>query len=171
MKYRNIRKLFAVQLLLCVLLCWMPIRALALTTVLSTNVPDMVSLQIVITGEGTVSVGGKNLSRTGTVTVKRNQPFTVTLSPQQGYRVTAVSLNGKSVLHLLKNGELTVDALNLDGVLLVTFTKTASSQSGSNPKTGDQYVVPAMATAMISMTALLLILFRKRSLSEPFDKE
>lgn len=171
MKHRNSQKIIPLLIFLCVLLCCIPIRAYALTTELSADVPDTVSLRIEITGKGTVVVGDESLSHTGTVTVKRHQPFTVMLSPQQRYRVTAVSLNGKSVLHLLKNGELTVDALNLDGVLLVTFTKTASSQSGSNPKTGDQYVVPAMATAMISMTALLLILFRKRSLSEPFDKE
>lgn len=171
MKHRNSQKIIPLLIFLCVLLCCIPIRAYALTTELSTNVPDTVSLRIEITGKGTVSVGGESRSHTGTVTVKRHQPFTVMLSPQQGYRVTAVSLNGKSVLHLLKNRELTVDALNLDGVLLMTFTKTASSQSGSNPKTGDQYVVPAMATAMISMTALILVLSRKTLLTEAFDQE
>lgn len=162
MKHRNSQKIIPLLIFLCVLLCCIPIRAYALTTELSTNVPDTVSLRIEITGKGTVSVGGESRSHTGTVTVKRHQPFTVTLSPQQGYRVTAVSLNGKSVLHLLKNGELTVDDLNLDSVLSVTFTKTAISQNGSNPKTGDQYVIPAMATAMISMTALVFMLSRKK---------
>lgn len=171
MKYRNIQKLLTVLPLLCVLLCWMPVRALALTTVLSTNVPDEVSLRVEITGKGTVAIGEKKLSSTGTVAVKRHQPFTVTLSPQQGYRVTAVSLNGQSVLSSLKNGKLTVEDLNLDGVLSVTFTKTASGHYGSNPKTGDPYVVPAMASALISMTALMLILFRKTSLSELSDQE
>lgn len=172
MKYRNIQKLLAILPLLCVLLCCTPVRALALTTVLSTNVPDEVSLRVEITGKGTVAVGEKRLSSTGTVTVKRHQPFTVTLSPRQGYRITAVSLNGKSVLSSLKNGKLTVEELNLDGVLSVTFTKTASSHHGSNPKTGDQsVVVPAMASALISMTALVLVLSRKTLLSEVFDEE
>lgn len=171
MKHRNSQKIIPLLIFLCVLLCCIPIRAYALTTELSADVPDTVSLRIEITGKGTVVVGDESLSHTGTVTVKRHQPFTVTLSPQQGYRVTAVNLNGGAVLSRLKNWELTIDDLNLDGVLSVTFTKTANSQNGSNPKTGDQYVIPAMATAMISMTALLLILFRKRSLSEPFDKE
>ena len=171
MKYRNIQKLLIVLPLLCVLLCCMPVRALALTTVLSTNVPDEISLRVEITGKGTVTVGEKKLSGTGTVAVKRHQPFTVTLSPRQGYRVTAVSLNGKSVLSRLKNGKLTVEELNLDGVLSVTFTKTASSHHGSNPKTGDQYAVPAMASALISMTALILVLSRKTLLSEVLDEE
>lgn len=162
MKHRNSQKIIPLLIFLCVLLCCIPIRAYALTTELSADVPDTVSLHIEITGKGTVVVGGESLSQTGTVTVKRHQPFTVTLLPQQGYRVTAVSLNGKSALHLLKNGELTVDDLNLDGVLSATFTKTDSSQNGSNPKTGDQYVVPAMATSMISMTALILVLSRKK---------
>lgn len=171
MKHRSYQKIIPLLTFLCVLLCWIPVRALALTTVLSTNVPDEVSLRVEIIGKGTVAVGEKKLSSTGTVAVKRHQPFTVTLSPQQGYRVTAVSLNGQSVLPSLKNGKLTVEDLNLDGVLSVTFTKTASGHYGSNPKTGDPYVAPAVASALISMTALLLILFRKRSLSEPFDKE
>lgn len=171
MRYRNIQKLLAILPLLCVLLCWIPVRALALTTVLSTNVPDEVSLRVEITGKGTVTVGEKKLSSTGTVAVKRHQPFTVTLSPQQGYRVTAVSLNGKSMLSSLKNGKLTVEELNLDGVLSVTFTKTASSHNGSNPKTGDRYVVPAMASALLSMTALILVLSRKTLLTEAFDQE
>ena len=163
MRYRNIQKLLTVLSLLCVLLCWMPVRALALTTVLSTNVPDEVSLRVEITGKGTVAVGEKRLSSTGTVAVKRHQPFTVTLSPQQGYRITAVSFNGKSVLSRLKNGKLTVDELNLDGVLSVTFTKTASSHHESNPKTRDRsVVVPAMASALLSMTALILVLSRKK---------
>lgn len=171
MKHRNSQKIIPLLIFLCVLLCCMPVRALALATELSTNVPGTVSLRVEITGSGTVSVGGEHLSLTGTVTVKRHQPFTVTLSPQQGYRVTAVSLNGQSVLPSLKNGKLTVEDPNLDGVLSVTFTKTASGHYESNPKTGDPYVAPAVASALISMTALLLILFRKRSLSEPFDKE
>lgn len=171
MKHRSCQKIIPLLTFLCVLLCWIPVRALALTTVLSTNVPDEVSLRVEIIGKGTVAVGEKKLSSTGTVAIKRHQPFTVTLSPQQGYRVTAVSLNGQSVLPSLKNGKLTVEDLNLDGVLSVTFTKTASGHYGSNPKTGDPYVAPAVASALISMTALLLILFRKRSLSEPFDKE
>ena len=53
--------------------------------------------------------------------------------------------------------------LNLDGVLSVTFTKTASSHHESNPKTGDRSaVVPAMASAVLSMTALILVLSRKK---------
>lgn len=171
MKHRSCQKIIPLLTLLCVLLCWMPVRALALTTVLSTNVPDEVSLRVEITGKGTVTVGEKKLSSTGTVAVKRHQPFTVTLSPRQGYRITAVSLNGESVLSSLKNGKLTVEELNLDGVLSVTFTKTASSNHGSNPKTGDQYAVPAMASALISMTALILVLSRKTLLSEVFDEE
>lgn len=171
MKHRNSQKIIPLLIFLCVLLCCIPIRAYALATELSTNVPDTVSLRIEIAGKGTVVVGDESLSHTGTATAKRHQPFTVTLSPQQGYGVTAVSLNGKSVLSRLKNWELTIDDLNLDGVLSVTFTKTASSQSGSNPKTGDQYVVPAMATAMISMTALILVLSRKTLLTEAFDQE
>lgn len=171
MKHRSCQKIIPLLTLLCALLCWMPVRALALTTVLSTNVPDEVSLRVEITGKGTVTVGEKKLSSTGTVAVKRHQSFTVALSPQQGYRVTAVSLNGKSVLSSLKNGKLTVEELNLDGVLSVTFTKTASSHHGSNPKTGDRYVVPAMASALLSMTALILVLSRKTLLSEVFDEE
>lgn len=172
MKHRSCQKIIPLLTLLCVLLCWIPTRALALTTVLSANVPDEVSLRAEITGKGTVTVGEKKLSSTGTVAVKRHQPFTVTLSPQQGYRVTAVSLNGKSMLSSLKNGKLTVEELNLDGVLSVTFTKTASSHRGSNPKTGDQsVVVPAIASALISMTALILVLSRKTLLTEAFDQE
>lgn len=172
MKHRSCQKIIPLLTLLCMLLCWIPVRALALTTVLSANVPDEVSLRVEITGKGTVAVGEKKLSSTGTAAVKRHQPFTVTLSPRQGYRITAVSLNGKSVLSSLKNGKLTVEELNLDGVLSVTFTKTASSHHGSNPKTGDQsVVVPAMASALFSLTALVLILSRKTLLSEVFDEE
>ena len=71
MKHRSCQKIIPLLTLLCVLLCWMPVRALALTTVLSTNVPDEVSLRVEITGKGTVAVGERRLSSTGTVTVKR----------------------------------------------------------------------------------------------------
>lgn len=85
MKYRNIQKLLAILPVLCVLLCWMPVRALALTTVLSANVPDEVCLRVGITGKGTVTVGEKKLSSTGTAAVKRHQPFTVTYWFDRGY--------------------------------------------------------------------------------------
>ena len=94
MRCRNIQKLLAILPLLCVLLCGMPVRALALTTVLSTNVPDEVSLRVEITGEGTVTVGEVLITATGTVSVKRHQSFTVSLEPKSGYQVSEVRLNG-----------------------------------------------------------------------------
>ena len=142
MRCRNIQKLLAILPLLCVLLCGMPVRALALTTVLSTNVPDEVSLR---------------------VEIKRHQSFTVSLEPKSGYQVSEVRLNGKSVLVSLKDGKLVIDALNLDGTLSVTFSKIPGSWNGSNPRTGDQQVIPAMLSALISTTALLLALSRKKN--------
>ena len=163
MRCRNIQKLLAILPLLCVLLCGMPVRALALTTVLSTNVPDEVSLRVEITGKGTVTVGEGRFSATGTVSVKRHQPFAVFLKPKSGYQVSDVRLNGKSVLASLKDGKLVIDALNLDGTLSVTFSKIPGSWNGSNPRTGDQQVIPAMLSALISTTALLLALSRKKN--------
>ncbi len=163
MRCRNIQKLLAILPLLCVLLCGMPVRALALTTVLSTNVPDEVSLRVEITGEGTVTVGEVLITATGTVSVKRHQSFTVSLEPKSGYQVSEVRLNGKSVLVSLKDGKLVIDALNLDGTLSVTFSKIPGSWNGSNPRTGDQQVIPAMLSALISTTALLLALSRKKN--------
>lgn len=163
MKYRNIQKFLAILPFLCVLLCWMPVRALALTTVLSTNVPDEVSLRVEITGKGTVTVGEGRFSATGTVSVKRHQPFAVFLKPKSGYQVSDVRLNGKSVLASLKDGKLVIDALNLDGTLSVTFSKIPGSWNGSNPRTGDQSIVSAIASALLSMTALVLVLSRKKN--------
>ena len=163
MKYRNIQKLLIVLPLLCVLLCCMPVRALASTTNLTTGVPDEVSLRVEITGEGTVTVGEVRLSATETVSVKRHQPFTVSLEPKSGYQVRDVRLNGESVLDSLKDGKLVIDALNLDGTLSVTFSKIPGSWNGSNPRTGDQSIVSAIASALLSMTALVLVLSRKKN--------
>lgn len=163
MIHRSCQKIIPLLTFLCVLLCWIPTQALALTTVLSTNVPDEVSLRVEITGKGTVAVGERRLSSTGTVTVKRYQPFTANLSPRQGYRVSAVSLNGKSVLSSLKNGKLTVDELNLDGTLSVTFSKIPGSWNGSNPRTGDQQGTAAMIAALTAAASLMLLqLLRKK---------
>lgn len=162
MKYRNIQKPLAILPLLCVLLCWIPAQALAPTTNLTTGVPDEVSLRVEITGEGTVTIGEVRLSATGTVFVKRHQPFTVSLEPKSGYQVSEVRLNGESVLDSLKDGKLVIDALNLDGTLSVTFSKIPGSWNGSNPRTGDQQVIPAMLSTLISMTALLLALSHKK---------
>ena len=163
MKHRSCQKIIPLLTLLCVLLCWIPVRALALTTVLSANVPDEISLRVEITGKGTVTVGEGRLSATGTVSVKRHQPFTVSLEPKSGYQVSDVRLNGESVLASLKDGKLVIDALNLDGTLSVTFSKIPGSWNGSNPRTGDQSIVSAIASALLSMTALVLVLSRKKN--------
>lgn len=163
MKYRNIQKLLIVLPLLCVLLCCMPVRALASTTNLTTGVPDEVSLHVEITGEGTVTVGEVRLSAAGTVSVKRHQPFTVSLEPKSGYQVSDVRLNGKSVLASLKDGKLVIDALNLDGTLSVTFSKIPGSWNGSNPRTGDQQGTAAMIAALTAAASLMLLqLLRKK---------
>lgn len=165
MKYRNIQKLLIVLPLLCVLLCCMPVRALASTTNLTTGVPDEVSLHVEITGEGTVTVGEVRLSATGTVSVKRHQPVTVSLEPESGYQVSEVRLNGKSVLASLKDGKLVIDALNLDGTLSVTFSKTPGSWNGSNPRTGDQQATVAMIAALTAAASLILLqLLRKKNI-------
>ena len=122
MKCRNNLRPFLILTFLCVLLCGMPVLALASTTNLTTGVPDEVSLRVEITGEGTVTVGEMRLSSAGTVSVKRHQPVTVSLEPKSGYQVSEVRLNGKSVLASLKDGKLVIDALNLDGTLSVTFS-------------------------------------------------
>ena len=137
MKCRNNLRPFLILTFLCVLLCCMPVLALASTTNLTTGVPDEVSLRVEITGEGIVTVGEVRLSATGTVSVKRHQPFTVSLEPKSGYQVSDVCLNGESVLASLKDGKLVIDALNLDGTLSVTFSKIPGSWNGSNPRTGE----------------------------------
>lgn len=163
MKYRNIQKLLIVLPLLCVLLCCMPVRALASTTNLTTGVPDEVSLHVEITGEGTVTVGEVRHSATGTVSVKRHQPFTASLEPKSGYQVSDVCLNGESVLASLKDGKLVINALNLDGTLSVTFSKIPGSWNGSNPRTGDQQGTTAMIAALTAAASLMLLqLLRKK---------
>lgn len=163
MKCRNSQKIILLLIFLCVLLCLMPVRALASTTNLTTGVPDEVSLRVEITGEGTVTVGEVRLSATGTISVKRHQPVTVSLEPKPGYQVSDVRLNGESVLDSLKDGKLVIDALNLDGILSVTFSQTPGNWNGSNPRTGDQSIVSAIASALLSMTALVLVLSRKKN--------
>lgn len=163
MKCRNSQKIILLLIFPCVLLCLMPVRARASTTNLTTGVPDEVSLHVEITGEGTVTVGEVRLSATGTVSVKRHQPVTVSLKPKSGYQVSDVRLNGESVLDSLKDGKLVIDALNLDGTLSVTFSKIPGSWNGSNPRTGDQSIVSAIASALLSMTALVLVLSRKKN--------
>ena len=163
MKCRNNLRPFLILTFLCVLLCCMPVRALASTTNLTTGVPDEVSLHVEITGEGTVTVGEVLITATGTVSVKRHQPVTVSLEPKSGYQVGDVRLNGESVLASLKDGKLVIDALNLDGTLSVTFSKIPGSWNGSNPHTGDRQAMVAMIAALTAAASLMLLqLLRKK---------
>ena len=155
MKCRNNLRPFLILTFLCVLLCGMPVLALASTTNLTTGVPDEVSLR--------VTVGEMRLSSAGTVSVKRHQPVTVSLEPKSGYQVSEVRLNGKSVLASLKDGKLVIDALNLDGTLSVTFSKIPGSWNGSNPRTGDRQAMVAMIAALTAAASLMLLqLLRKK---------
>lgn len=139
-----------------------PLPVAARTTTLKTSVPTEISLEVEIIGSGTVTVDGQKITKTRTVSIDRHSTVTVSIVPASGYQLKSVTLNGENVISQIKDGALIIEELSLDSVLSITFNRTTSGWSGSNPPTGDNHIEIAAIVAVISLTVLLMLIWPKR---------
>lgn len=148
--------------LFLLLLAWvLPVTAAASTTNLSTSVPADISLTVEVKGNGIVWVGNRRITKTGVVSIPRNEEITISLQSGTEYRIASVHLNGADISNKLKNGKLTLDSMAFDSILSVQFAKRATVLPGDNPPTGDGIAKSVICCSM-SMLALLVLPNRKR---------
>lgn len=139
---------------------FLPVSAQSGTVDLTTTVPAESTLQVVIIGAGTVTVGDEKLTSTGYISVLRHGEVQVVFTPAFGYRLAMVMLNGKDITSSLQNNKVSLKNLNLDSTLSVTFQKENKEQT--NPATGDQLWYWLM---LMALSVLFVVSNRKRIIS------
>ncbi len=152
-----LKRLIAAACLAVLLVMSLSVNGLAAQTVLTTVVPEKMTLHLEIAGSGQVFYKGSCYNRSTTLTVLETDDVEFLLQPSKGWKIARVTYNGVNQRFHIQGNVLTLKELQLDSVLTVTF-----AAKGGNPDTGDSAPVPAaFITAALSLMVLLLLL-RKR---------
>lgn len=137
-----------------------PVSAFADTTTVITSVPKEAAITVEIEGCGTVWISGQPVTKNSTIFVDRLKEVTAVLSPDPGYALKVVYLNGEDVTQQLVNGKLAIGEIQFDTVISVLFTQEPYGWADSSPATGDAaflYFVIFQSGIIVSITLLLLI--------------
>lgn len=156
-------KIFCLFLLAALTLCIStPVFATANTTTLTTTVPSHFNANIALVGKGAIEINGIKLSQTGVVSVERHKDIKITFTPQDGYHLNSVIVNGKSITTDATQNTLNLPPLESDLTLSITFA--ANSEV---PSTGDNSYPILMFYSFAAIASLLGIILlavnRKRS--------
>ncbi|MBQ9686358.1 MAG: hypothetical protein IJV41_07450 [Oscillospiraceae bacterium] len=147
-------------LLLCFVLCALTPSAFADTPpqvqTVSLGIPCTVTVDVGRYGK--VYANGKTYTgpTVGSFKVEPGTRVSFVISPNAGYAVSTLTLNGTDVLSQLRNGVYTV-TVDRDETLLVRFVKGTSPTPGTNPpnspKTGDEAALGRWL-ALLALSAL-----------------
>ena len=156
-------KVFCLFLLAALTLCIStPVFATANTTTLTTTVPSHFDANIAIVGKGVIEINGVKLSQTGLVSVERHKDIMITITPQNGYHLNSVILNGKNITSDAIKNTFIIPSAETDLTLSITFV--ADSES---PSTGDNsypFLIFYSFAAIASLLGIILLTVnRKRS--------
>ena len=100
------------------------------------EVAPQATLNVTASGNGSVSYNGSTIkNQTQSFTVEEGTSATVTFSPDAGYRVASVKLNGTDVTSSVTNNKYTISNITANTTLIVTFeaiTHTLSITASGN---------------------------------------
>ena len=142
-------KICTVLLVAILLIVCIPLPALASETTLTTTVPAQVSVKLEIEGNGKVEVNGKSSTESTTIEVNRHTRTEFCLTPNSGYEVKSVFLNGKNVTSELRDNIFTLEKIESSATLKVIFTPKSIS-----PQTGDNSFLLWIYTVLTSISIL-----------------
>lgn len=126
-------KICAVLLIAILTVCCIPFPALASETTLTTTVPSQVSVKLEIEGNGKIEVNGKSYTENTTIEVDRHTKTEFCLIPNFDYELKAILYNDENVFSELRDSIFTLQEIENDSVLKVTFTpKNASPETGDS---------------------------------------
>lgn len=125
-------KICAVLLVAVLIICCIPLPALASETTLTTTVPAQFSVKLEIEGNGKVEVNGKSYTESTTIEVNRHTKTEFCLIPNSDYELKAILYNDENVFSELRDSIFALQEIESDSVLKVTFTPKSLP-----PKTGD----------------------------------
>lgn len=148
----------------------MPVYAQSGEVSVKTTVPETHSAVLLITGEGTVTVNGKNYTVQDEeikLQIPRLEELKWTFVPAEGYVVKSVLYNGTDVTAELTDKTYTAAPVNEDGTRVeVTFVKGQDGSGTDNVQTGDDSHISlwmmVLFTSLIVSVGIGLQLRRKK---------
>ena len=125
-------KICAVLLIAILLVACIPVSVFASETTLTTTVPSQVSVKLEIEGNGKIEVNGKSYTESTTIEVNRHTKTEFYIISNSDYELKAILYNDENVFSELRDSIFTLQEIENDSVLKVTFTPKSDS-----PETGD----------------------------------
>lgn len=118
--------------LILAILFLLPVTAQAQETTLTTIVPSSHTIQLVLTGEGTILVDGVAYTKTVDIQVQRQHRPEISVLAADGSKIKTVLWGGEDVTAAFRDGKWTAPEILNDVALSVTFENISST-----PQTGD----------------------------------
>ena len=146
-------------LFLIAIVMFLPMTVWAQETVLTTVVPSSHTMQLVLTGEGTILVDGVAYTKTVDIQVQRQHRPEISILTADGSKIKTVLWGSEDVTAAFQDGKWTAPEILNDVALTVTFEKISST-----PQTGD-YTYPEFWFGLLIFSMLGLIvclLLRKK---------
>ena len=123
--------------------------------------PDSFTLSITSVGYGYVSYSGYTINETAkSYAVSEGSYATLTFTPNEGYRIKSVLVNGTDVISRVTNNQYTISHINQDVSVVVTFeaipttlTLSATSLSLMSSDTNNRTITATVSPTNASVTA------------------
>ena len=123
--------------------------------------PDLFTLSITSVGNGYVSYSGYTINETAkSYAVSEGSSATLTFTPNDGYRVKSVLVNGTDVISGVTNSQYTISNINQDVSVVVTFeaipttlTLSVTSLSLTSSETGNKTITVTVSPTNATVTA------------------
>ena len=147
--------LAALTLAVCI-----PVSASNSTTTLTTEVPSHFTIDVSITGKGSVSINGTNTHLSQKIQIERNKEIMIYITADDGYTLENITYNGIDVTKYVEDNCLQLPMPDEDSTLMVSFAAVSDS-----PSTGDErihHLLFLSITAILSLTGIIVLLSSRR---------
>lgn len=145
--------------ILLVMITLLPLSAKAQETELETVVPSVHTLQIELTGNGTVTVDSVTYTRSAVVEVGRHSTPKVAVKADEGSALKSVLLGGQDITGQLQNGVFLLPEIHEDTEIAVFFEAVVSPPETGDTGTGREW----FTVALLSVAGLCSCLYILRS--------
>lgn len=132
-------------------------------TVITTVVPQKYTITFDIDGSGSVEYDGSVYKDGDTIQVREGTDMTFQLQSGKDYKLKAVSYNGKNVKGQVSDNTITIENVQENGTLAVTFAKSGSVIT---PATGDNSHIWLWTMLALGSMGILAILILKNKKSK-----
>lgn len=133
----------------------LPVSATEGSTTLTVVLPSSYTLDLTIRGRGTVRINDTVYQKSAQVALDRLEPVTFAITPQEGWELYTVFLDGKAQAIQKAGWSLKLDEFSTDMTLAVRFTSTTASAP-----TGDR--IWLFAGLLVLSAAGIFLCLKKR---------